>query len=30
MSVPNQKKILIERTSDKVMKDFLKVSNKNL
>lgn len=30
MSVPNQKKIYIERTSDKVAKDFLKVSNENL
>ena len=30
MSVPNQKKILIERTSEKVMKDYLKVSNDSL
>lgn len=30
MSVPNQKKIMIERTSDKSTKDYLKVSNKNL
>lgn len=30
MSVPNQKKILIERTSELVRKDYLKVSNTNL
>ena len=30
MSVPNQKKILIERTSDKCTKDYLKVSNQSL
>ena len=30
MSVPNQKKILIQRTSDTAKKDFLKVSNRNL
>ena len=30
MSVPNQKKILIERTSVNAIKDFLKVSNDNL
>ena len=30
MSVPNQKKIVIERTSDRITKEFLKVSNKNL
>ena len=30
MSVPNQKKIIIERSSDNVRKDFLKVSNENL
>jgi len=30
MSVPNQKKILIERISEKAMKDYLKVSNENL
>lgn len=30
MSVPNQKKIIIERSSDLVKKDYLKVSNENL
>lgn len=30
MSVPNQKKILIERTSLNAIKDYLKVSNENL
>lgn len=30
MSVPNQKKIIIERSSDIAKKDFLKVSNENL
>lgn len=30
MSVPNQKKIIIERTSETVRKDFLKVSNTSL
>ena len=30
MTVPNQKKILIERTSERVIKDFLKVSNQSL
>lgn len=30
MPVQNQKKIYIERTSDKANKDFLKVSNENL
>lgn len=30
MSVPNQKKILIERTSDRATKDYLKVSNESL
>lgn len=30
MSVPNQKTILIERTSDKVTRDYFKVSNENL
>lgn len=30
MSVPNQKKILIERTSLNAQKDYLKVSNQNL
>ena len=30
MSVPNQKKILIERTSVNAIKDFLKVSNESL
>lgn len=30
MSFPNQKKIIIQRTSDKEKKDYLKVSNKNL
>lgn len=30
MSVPNQKKIIIERSSENVRKDFLKVSNENL
>lgn len=30
MSVPNQKKIIIERSSDSVRKDFLKVSNDSL
>jgi hypothetical protein len=30
MSVPNQKKIIIERSSDNVRKDFLKVSNESL
>lgn len=30
MSVPNQKMIYIQRISDSVRKDFLKVSNKNL
>ena len=30
MSVPNQKKIYIERSSDNVKKDFLKVSNESL
>ena len=30
MSVPNQKKIVIERTSERALKDFLKVSNDNL
>lgn len=30
MSVPNQKKIIIERSSDTARKDFLKVSNENL
>ena len=30
MSVPNQKKILIERTSANAKKDYLKVSNENL
>lgn len=29
-SVPNQRKIVIERTTDKCIKDFLKVSNDNL
>lgn len=30
MSVPNQKKIIIERTTDQVRKNYLKVSNENL
>lgn len=30
MSVPNQKKIYIERSSENVRKDFFKVSNTNL
>lgn len=30
MAVPNQRKIIIERTSDKVQKDFFKVSNDSL
>ncbi len=30
MSVPNQKKIMIERTSDRISKDYFKVSNENL
>ena len=30
MSVPNQKKIYIERVSENVRKDFFKVSNSNL
>lgn len=30
MSVPNQKKIYIERSSDNARKDYLKVSNQNL
>ena len=30
MAVPNQKKILIQRDSANVKKDFLKVSNENL
>lgn len=30
MSVPNQKKIIIERSSDNVRKDYLKVSNESL
>ena len=30
MSVPNQKRIYIERVSDTVRKDFLKVSNQSL
>lgn len=30
MSVPNQRKIIIERISDNARKDFLKVSNENL
>ena len=30
MAVPNQKKILIERSSEKAVKDYLKVSNENL
>lgn len=30
MSVPNQKKIIIERSSESVRKDYLKVSNENL
>lgn len=30
MSVPNQKKIIIERSSENCRKDFLKVSNNNL
>lgn len=30
MSVPNQKKILIQRTSEKAIKDYLKVSNDSL
>ena len=30
MSVPNQKKIIIERSSEGARKDFLKVSNENL
>ena len=30
MSVPNQKKILIQRSSDRVQRDFLKVSNESL
>ena len=30
MSVPNQKKIYIERSSDNARKDFLKVSNQSL
>ena len=30
MSVPNQKKIIIERSSEKARKDFLKVSNESL
>lgn len=30
MSVPNQKKIIIERSSENCRKDFLKVSNTNL
>lgn len=30
MSVPNQRRIYIERSSDSVRKDFFKVSNQNL
>lgn len=30
MSVPNQKKIIIERSSDNARKDYLKVSNESL
>ena len=30
MSVPNQRKIIIERTTDTVRKDYLKVSNESL
>ena len=30
MSVPNQKKIIIERSSENVRKDYLKVSNESL
>ncbi len=30
MSVPNQKRIIIERTSDKATKDYLKISHTNL
>lgn len=30
MAVPNQKTIIIERTSDKVRSDYFKVSNSNL
>lgn len=30
MSVPNQKKIIIQRTSETDKKDFFKISNKNL
>lgn len=30
MSVPNQKKIFIERSTDTIRNDFLKVSNENL
>ena len=30
MSVPNQKKIIIERSSDNVRKNYLKVSNESL
>ena len=30
MSVPNQKKIIIERSSENCRKDYLKVSNTNL
>ena len=30
MSVPNQKKIMIERSSDKALKNYLKVSNDSL
>ena len=30
MSVPNQKTIFIERSTDSVKKDFLKVSNASL
>lgn len=30
MSVPNQKRIIIERSSDNVRKDYLKVSNESL
>ena len=30
MSVPNQKKIMIERSSDRTNKDYLKVSNDSL
>lgn len=30
MSFPNQKKIIITRSTDKVLEDYLKVSNENL